>query len=187
VTAPPVVVPIGHSCPSELTDSLQHEAAEVCGAAVRALGIHTAVCNADLIETADGVRMLEIGARTGATGLPEIIELHHGLNLYDVVLAMALADCVQAGISPGQASAMLVVRAAATGKLVRCRVPQRVAEMKQVLSVSFDYAEGTPVREFQTGPDRIGDVFVVADNAASAEELAEQVVDMLDIEIAPCN
>ena len=186
VTPPPVTVPIGHSCPSRLAGPLQTEAAEVCGTAVRALEIRDAVCNADLIATADGVRVFEIGARVGATGLPEIIHLHHGVDLYDLALRMALGERPTVEVRTRHpASAILIIRAPATGRLVRCRAPREVSEIPGVVSLRFDYAEGASVRQFRPGPDRIGDALVVAEDAASAEALAEGVVGMLDIDVQP--
>jgi len=181
----PIAGPIGHSCPSRLPGSVKREAAAVCGAALRALGVRDAVCNADLIATSEGVRLFEIGARIGATGIAEIIHLHCGLNLYDVALQMALGRRPDVRVAPQGAAATLIIRSAASGRLVRCRAPRRARRDKEVIAVNFDYAEGASVRQFRNGPDRIGDVLVVAETAAAAERRAEQVVGMLEIEVRP--
>ena len=128
VTPRPVTVPIGHSCPSRLSDNLRKQAARVCQAAIDALGIQNAVCNADLIATSDGIRVLEIGARIGATGIPEVIRLCHGIDLYEIVLRMAMGETPKLGITEGPASAVLIVRAPGDGKLVRCRIPRDLDE-----------------------------------------------------------
>jgi len=183
VTPPPVTVPVGHSLPFNESGEIRRQAREVCGAAVRALKIRNAVCNADLIATPDGVRLFEIGARIGATGLPEIVEIHHGINLYDVAISMALGERPEITPGKGPAAAYLLIRALRSGRLARCRIPDEVKRAEGVVEIHFDYPEGTEVREFRTGPDRIGHVLVTADDSSSAEELARRVVEALDIRI----
>jgi len=183
VTPPPVSVPIGHSCPPMFAPEVVEAAARVCASSTRALGITDAACNADLILTSDGVKVFEIGARIGATGLPEIVRLSCGIDLYAVALQLALGQTPDMRLTPGPASAILIIRSPCTGRLARARVPEEVANLPEVVSVSFDYPEGTTVREFKTGPDRIGDIFVIAGEPAAAEALAAKVAAGLDIEV----
>ena len=211
VTPWPITVPIGHSCPSRLSEPLREQASRVCQAAVDALGIRSAICNADLIATNDGIRLLEIGARIGATGIPEVIRLCHGIDLYEAALRMALGETPKIGVTEGPASAVLMIRAPNDGKLVRCRIPRDFDEPapwqvghgssapcarlapratstprdEQVVETHFDYPEGDQVRKFRTGPDRIGHVVVVSDSAAQAERFAERVVGSLEIRVEP--
>jgi len=208
VTPRPITVPIGHSCPSRLANGLLKEASEVCQAAVGALGIRNAVCNADLIATGDGIRVLEIGARIGATGIPEIVRLHYGLDLYEVALRQATGERPEIRFSQGPASAVLIVRSSVDGRLVRCGIlddpePWDVGHASsapcarpamrtshahkdgQVVEVHFDYSEGHLVRKFRTGPDRIGHVVVVSNSSTEAEKFAAGVVASLDIQVDP--
>jgi len=185
VTPPPISVPIGHSCPARLDDVVQADAEAVCTAAVRALDIRDAVCNADLILTDRGVYMLEIGVRIGATGIPEILALHAGVDLYDAALDLAFGRFPGIAPRPGRAAGILIVRAPATGTLRRCRVPDAVRDLAPDCAVAFDYAEGEQVRAFRTGPDRIGSILLTADTADTAEALCEQVAAVLDIVVDP--
>lgn len=181
VAPPPVPVPIGHSCPTRLSTQIQQEAERVCAAAVSALGIMTAVCNADLILTRNGVYVLEIGARMGATGIPEIIRLHTGLDLYDIALRLALGENPTVAMQPGPAAAILVIRSPATGILVRRRIPEDLARLPGVVSIKWDFSEGAPVRRFLKGPDRIGDIIATATTAEDAEQLCGRVAKRLEI------
>lgn len=183
VTSPPVRVPIGHSCPCLLPSEVQREAEEVCARAVRALEIQNAVCNTDLILTPDGVYILEMGARIGATGIPEIVRLNTGLDLYDMALQFALGQTPEATIKTGLGAAVLIIRSPATGTLVRCRVPPSLRQTTGLVAVKLDYSEGAPVRYFRTGPDRIGDILVTAKTPDAAERLCEQIAADLDIEV----
>jgi len=184
VTPPPVAVPIGHSCPTRLPAEAVEQATEVCKAAVRALGITNGVCNADLIQTREGIFVFELAARAGATGLPEIVALHYGIDLYAVALQQALGIMPDTACTIGPASAILIIRAPRTGRLVRQSVAESVLSWPGVQRVSFDYPAGSLVRAFRTGPDRIGDVLVTADTAQEAELLAERVVALVETEVA---
>ena len=186
VTPPPVAVPIGHSCPTRLPASAVTEAIAVCKDAVQAIGVRNGICNADFIWTPEGVRMFEIAARAGATGLPEVVAIHFGIDLYAVTLQQAFGTVPDTDITIGPASAILIIRAPRTGRLVRQHVAESVLSWPGVQRVSFDYPEGSLVRAFRTGPDRIGDVLVTADTAHDAERLAERVVAALEIEVADC-
>lgn len=181
VTPPPVSVPIGHSCPCNLAPERQREAEALCAEAVKALGIRDAVCNADLILTADGVHVLEMGARAGATGIPEIIRLHTGMDLYEVALALATGQEPALCHEPGAAAAGLVLRAPETGCLTTCRVPPAVREAEGIRDVRFDYPEGAEVRRFRVGPDRIGHVLATADTWQAAERLCAWAAEHLDM------
>jgi len=179
----PEAVPAGHYVPSSLTEEEQHEACRVCAAAVNALKIENAVCTADLIAAPDGVRIIEISACIGDTGRAEIVELHHGINLYDIALSFAFGECPEIHPSPGPAAAYRIIRAQRSGKLVRLFVPPEVRELDGVVEVRFDYPEGADVEKSTNGTNRIGHVLVTADNAATAEQLAERVIEMLIIEV----
>ena len=183
VSPPPEALSVGHSLPFLLAEEVRYEACKVCTAAVDALKIENAVCTADLILTPDGVRILELGARIGDAGRAEIVELHHGINLYDVALSFAFGEHPEIPSSPGPAAAYRIIRAPCSGKLVSLFIPPEVLELEGVVEVSFDYPEGVDVSKSNTAADRIGHVLVTAGDAAAAEELAERVIEKLDIEV----
>ncbi len=183
VTPPPVSVPIGHSCPFNMADEIQRQALNVTQQAVAALGISNAICNVDLIATEHGVHILEIGARIGATGIPEIIRRHFGIDLYALALQMAFGQSPQVEIQPGPASAILIIRSHKTGMLTRCRISDHFEEHPEIDAIHFDYPEGAEVNAFLVGPDRIGDIFVTGSTAYEAETFAEKVASELEIEV----
>ncbi len=183
VTAPPVTVPVGHSCPSRLSMEVQQEACDVCARAARALVIKDAACNCDLIHTGDGVKILEIGARVGATGIPEIIFLHHGVDLYQIALSFALGEKPLISDVRGLASAIRIIEAPRDGILSRFSEPQKLVKRAEVYAIDMDYPAGSSVRKFRVGPDRIGSVVVVADNVDKAEDLADKIIEELHIEV----
>ena len=125
VTPPPIAVPIGHSCPCRLSDVVLQQARAVCQQAVTALGIHSAVCNVDLMACSDGVFVFEI-ARGGATGLPEVVRDYSGVDLYQVALDLALGEPARCTPTQETPAAMLLLTSDTSGVLDSVDVPQNV-------------------------------------------------------------
>ena len=183
VTPPPVCVPIGHSLPFRLGEDIERETRDVCAAAAKAMKLGTAVCNADVIATADGVRMFEMGARIGATGIPEIVKISTGIDLYRIAIDMALGYPVDDTPHAGLASAYLVLRSNITGVLAATGIPGGIHNFGDIREIRFDYEHGAEVRAFVTGPDRIGHVLVAGSSADDAEMLALRTSDALKITV----
>ncbi|MFW5730067.1 MAG: ATP-grasp domain-containing protein [Desulfonatronovibrionaceae bacterium] len=175
ITPPPVSVPVGHSCPFNASEEDIDQTARVCSAAVRALGIETAICNVDLMLTRDGVYMLEIGARIGATGIPEIVNLYYGIDLYSVALDMALGRPLSITSGAGRACAYEIIQAPLSGTVRKAAVPEHILENPDVQEVRFDVAPGDQVRKFQVGPDRIGHILTTGATFQDAEQLCRRV------------
>ncbi len=187
VTQPPIRVPIGHSCPSNLSEDIIAEAKDVSTKAIHAIGIENAVCNFDLIFTENGVKIFEIGARTGATGIPEIISLHHGIDLYQVALSIALGEIPKisapANAKVRPSAAVRIIKAPRSGKLVSCHIPEDMIRRNGVKNIEIDYTIGSSVSRFRVGPDRIGSVIVVGEDPDSSEKLAKDIISEIIIEV----
>ena len=184
VTPPPISVPIGHSCPCRLSDATLSQAKDVCQQAVKALGIENAVCNVDLMACDDGVYIFEIGARGGATGLPEVVYDHSGVNLYQVALDLALGNPVACEPQWQKASAMLLLTSQHSGTLQAVDIPQEVKEHPNLTLLRVDVKPGDAIPAFVTGPDRLGDVFVQAPELLEAEALVERFVGQVSLRLS---
>ena len=87
------MIPIGHSFPINLDKSLKIEAERAISEAVCALGIDNGPSNVDLILGRDGkARIIEIGARIGATCLPELVYFHTGIDWIEQSIKVAMGE-----------------------------------------------------------------------------------------------
>jgi biotin carboxylase len=184
LTPPPIFVPIGHSCPCRLSDSTLRKAKGVCQQAVTAVGIENAVCNVDLMACDDGVYVFEIGARGGATGLPEVVYDHSGVNLYQVALDLALGNPVACEPQWKKASAMLLLTSQQSGTLQGFDIPKEVKEHPNLTFLRLDKKPGDAIPAFVTGPDRLGDVFVQAPDLLEAKALVEKFVAQVSLRLS---
>lgn len=87
-------IPVGHCFPICKKLSLEKKLYEITKSAIRALG-YTGPSNVDLIVDKDeNVYVLEIGARIGATCLPDLIKHSTGIDLYEKQVQIAVGKLI---------------------------------------------------------------------------------------------
>jgi L-amino acid ligase C-terminal domain 2 len=183
VTPPPFQTPIGHSLPANLTSLQFANLCEVVCRAVRAVSIRDAVCNVDLMFADGQIQVLEIGARMGATCLPENVAVFSGLDVYGHLLQLALGQAAAVRATCEQPNASLLLRSETSGIVHEVFVPEAVAVHPAVLELQIDVKRGDLVKAFQVGPDRIGHLVVKGDTAAEAEALAQELARAIRVEV----
>jgi biotin carboxylase len=183
VTPPPFQTPIGHSLPASITSAQFVNLREVVCRAVRAVGIRDAVCNVDLMFADGQVQVLEIGARMGATCLPENVAIFAGLDVYGHLIRLALGKVDAVRATCEQPNASLLLRSNTAGIVQEVFVPSALARHPAVVELQIDVKPGDRVSAFQVGPDRIGHLIVTADTAARAAALAQELADSVRVEI----
>jgi biotin carboxylase len=167
--------PVGHSMPSALSAEHQGAVAAVLEGAVAALGIRDCVANADLMLAGDEVMLIEMGARMGATGIPEVIAVHEGVDIYAHVLGLALGDHGSLAAAAARPNAVRLLASPRSGRVVAVDVPSTVAGHDDLIAVHWDVAPGDEVRAFRVGPDRIGHVQAVGRSAEAADALVTRM------------
>lgn len=184
VTPPPSPTPIGHSMPINLNTKLVDKTKGVINEAVKALEIRDGIANIDLILVNDDPMIIEIGARMGATCLPEIISIYGGFDAYEHILKLSVGEKPKLPSPfPEQANAALLIRADRTGILESIQVPDNVTNNPKLYKINIDKKPGDKVNKFEFGSDRIGDIVVIGDTAYEAEMLAAKFVDEIRITI----
>lgn len=150
-------VPMGHYVPygdQRLRDRARIETER----AVQALGIENGALNIDAILMDDEVYIFEVGARAGATCLPELVSERYQMNYYEVLVRQALGETVAIPNETEVSVAGLILCPERTG------VVQDVNLDDERVNITLDVNPGDEVREFKVGPDRIGQVVVVSDS-----------------------
>ncbi len=186
VTPPPNNAPIGHSMPVDLSDDVLAEIEGVIVLAVAALGIEDAIANVDLMLVDNKPYMLEIGARMGATCLPENISIYEGYDVYEMLLDMALGQDFDLENKIGEAkqpNAALLIRSDKSGVLKSISLAD--VNLSENIQLVLDVDVGAKVNEFRVGPDRLGHILVKADSAKEAEDLAEEIHQKIVLNVEP--
>ncbi len=184
VTSPPHMTPIGHSYPMDLTENTKKEIFDVVANCVKALEIDNSMLNADMIMESSGFKIIEIGARMGATCLPELTMIYSGIDIVDVAIEMAMGHEVDLQHKDRkQPCAALLIRSPRTGKLETALTPQDLLHDPRLVAVRWDKKKGDKVREFKVGPDRIGEIVVISNRWQEAEEFCREIESRLVIKV----
>ena len=184
VTPAPYYTPIGHSMPTDLTENQQAKTVKVIEQAVQALRIRDCVSNVDLILVDGDPKVIEIGARMGATCLPENISIYTGQDIYEHVIRLSMGEHPDLNVTAKQANASLLLRSEKTGIVTSLTVPEDLLNHPDLIDFHLDISVGDSIRAFNVGPDRIGHVIVKADSAEMGERLAEEMVSKVHIRVA---
>ncbi|MGN0399499.1 MAG: ATP-grasp domain-containing protein [Blautia sp.] len=153
-------IPSGHRFPfigsSELYQELQKQ---ILGAA-RALGLKNCPLNADVFVKGNKVWIIEMGGRTGATCIPELISVNQGYDWYEKILQAALGEKPDFGGKTNIPCMAKLVFSPVTGKILKIDREGMEALKKKNILCQIDYEEGCTVEKVSNGTDRIGHILM---------------------------
>ena len=173
-------VPVGHYVPFELNDKIVKDCLIQVELGIKALGIDNCAVNVDFILRDNEVYVLEIGARAGATCLPEMVALYYGIDFYRYIIELALGkdinDIKSEVLTPNVCKLLISHE---TGIIKDILIPQNLSD--NVYDVSCDYKVGHKVKKFRIGPDRIGQVIVKGTSLKEAEAEINELMSQIKI------
>ncbi len=178
-----ITIPAGHGFPYRGTEQVQREIAEQMRRAVKALDLNDCSVNADVFVDGDRVSIIEIGGRTGATCIPELISMHYGFDFYEKILKNALGEPVdfhpeKQGVFCMAKLLMSPVDGILTG------IDERKLEQIRGRGVvaALDFPVGHPVEAMQNGTTRIGHVVAETERVEELDEIVNQVYSCLEVD-----
>lgn len=175
VSPPPYMIPTGHAYPPSLSPAVLAAAQEACARAVDALGIPSGPTNIDLILSTDGVPMIiEIGARIGATCLPELTTYYTGMDWVAASIRAALGEAPELTPAAARPVAAYILEAPADGILRAWSFPDALREAPGLVEWEVTAAIGEEVNLLRKGTDRIGKV--MATGATLEEAMARALM-----------
>lgn len=181
MTPEPAVVPIGHSYPADLGAQTRLAIEKHTRRAVEALGVTHGPANVDLIVAPDGVPyVIEIGARIGATCLPELTTLHTGFDWVEASIHCALGETPEIPKLTARPVAARVLTSAKAGQL-RSWTIRGDSLPDGIVEWGLEVAEGDLISPFTKGPDRIGRVMAVGKSVDQAFASLDAFVDSFEI------
>jgi len=183
VTPPPFRATLGHAMPSGLDSEQERVVQRISEMAMKSLGLRSAQANIDCILTSDGPRVVEVGARLGATCMPESGEILTGMNLYKQAIALALGLAPDCTTSTCQPNASHYLTAPKAGLLVSITVAQDLQECDAIHRLTIYAKPGDRVDVFRQAPDRLGEVIVRGRTSEEAEDRARETAESIELEI----
>jgi len=176
-------VPIGHFAPYGLEPSVIEDAREQLTAAIHAMGLDNCAINADFILKDKKTYVLEIGGRSGATCLAELVSIYYGFDYYEKILRCALGedvifDCDKSAVP----NASMLLRSEDTSGIIKSQTDHNPKD-PYIYEVQFDYKPGDHVEKFRVGPHRIGHVITKGDTLEQAVAALNKALENIEIHI----
>lgn len=153
-----ITVPMGHGFPLLEDRAVQEEIACQMQLAVEATGIDQCPVNADIFVYDQKAWIIEIGGRTGATCIPELIEIYYGFNFYEKMIRNALGEEVifeEKEKTPCMAKLLV---SPVDGRITGIDQEGLYEIGKKGVEIQLDYPAGHQVSAMENGTDRIGHV-----------------------------
>lgn len=156
-----ITIPVGHSFPFHGSADLIEEIHHQTTLAVKALELNNCAINADVfVDKFNGrVSIIEMGGRTGATCIPELISLYYGFDFYQKILFNALgqfSDFTPAHNPVPCESRLLMSPVHGTITDIDMKTLQNLK--KEHIQICLDYPVGHSVEQMINGTTRIGHV-----------------------------
>ena len=164
-----------HTRPFRSATHFRMDAAGHCGKKLPASGADQCSVNADVIVDGEKVWIIEMGGRTGATCIPELISTYYGFDFYEQMIKSALGeetDFQQTESCPCMAKLLL---SPVSGTITQIDRDQVERLRQEGLELVLDYPEGHEVSAMADGTDRIGHVIVKTDREAELDEQMKRV------------
>lgn len=176
-------VPVGHFAPYNLKESVVKDALYQLSGAIRAMGLDNCAINADFILKDDKTYVLEIGGRSGATCLAELVSIYYDFDYYEKILRCSLGEdvtfeCDRASVP----NASMLLRSEKTSGIIESQI-NRNPENPNIYEVQFDYKPGDHVEKFRVGPHRIGHVITKGSTIEQAVDALEKALENIEINI----
>ena len=173
-------VPIGHYVPFEREDIIGDIEGQL-ELSVKALGIDNTAINADFILSDGKVFVLEIGARAGATCLPELVSNYFGIDYYEYLLGQSVGEQVMirsSNLTPSLVETLVSNKTGFVKNITIGEIPTEVVSLELYPKV------GDKVTKFHNAYDRIGTLVMRGKSVGHLLEISENIKSkILNIEI----
>lgn len=181
-------VPIGHFAPYDLDPEVIEDAREQLTAAARAMKLDNCAINADFILKDGKTYVLELGGRSGATCLAELVSIYYGFDYYEKIIRVALGEKVDFSVCndidrdlSGTPNASMLLRSDKDGVIVS--QSDNNSPDPDICEVQFDFNPGDTVHAFRVGPHRIGHVITKGKNLDEAVALLHKALENIEITV----
>lgn len=178
-----ITIPAGHGFPYRGSKKVLCEIRKQMTLAIRALGLDNCSVNADVFVDGEQVWVIEIGGRTGATCIPELISMYYGFDFYEKILLNALG--VPLDFTPGREGVpcMAKLLMSPVNGTVTAIDEDGLAQIRaEGTLVALDFPVGHAVEAMENGTTRIGHVVARADSVEELDETVSRVYGCIEVD-----
>ena len=182
-TGAPYFVEMGHSQPSQLDEETRKKIAEVAIAANKAIGITDGPSHTEIKVTADGPKIVELGARLGGDCITtHLVPLSTGVDMVECSIRIALGEKPDVSKKWNNGAAIRYLETP-TGIIETICGTDEAKAVPGVMQVSIVHHEGERANEIRSSGDRVGFVIARGSDAKEAVSIAEYARDLIEVEV----
>lgn len=184
LSEPPYMIPIGHSFPfTEITEEEKNQAIKDVKKAVEVLGIINGPANVDFIlnKKDNRIKIIEIGARIGATCLPELVKYHTGIDWVEQTILNCMGMSVDLTVKSNIPVTAFILQSKRDGILSSYKFPEIFPEPDNLLEYEITAQIGEEVNKLRKGTDRIGKVVYKGENVQKSIDSCLKFIDGLKL------
>lgn len=182
-TGSPHFVEMGHTQPTRQPKGIQEKIKDLTCRAVKAVGINIGPAHVEMILTAQGPKMVELGARMGGDCITtHLVPLSTGIDMVAATIKLACGE--EADIEPKWSKgAAIRYFETPVGVLKSINGLEEARNICGLKEISFVHEIGEAVGEIGSSVDRIGFVIAQDETAESAANICEQARKTIKIEV----
>ncbi|MNI24205.1 Alanine-anticapsin ligase BacD [compost metagenome] len=182
-TGSPRFVEMGHSQPSCVPEDTKEKIEAVATAAIKAIGIKDGPAHTEIIVTAMGPKIVELGARLGGDNITtHLVPLSTGIDMVKCCIEIALGDKPKLERRIRMGSAIRYFETV-PGKVVRINGVDEARDLEGIIQITFVKNIGNIVGEINSSSDRIGFVISQSFSADEAIETCKTAQKLIHIDI----
>lgn len=171
-----VTIPSGHGFPLHASEKQKEEIVKQMQLAVNATGMDECPFNADVMINGDRVSVIEIGGRTGATCIPELISMYYEFDFYEKIIQNALGLSVEFPEKEEKVPCMArLLMSPVDGTITQIDEEGLRKIRDRGTVVAIDFPAGHPVEKMQDGTTRIGHVIARAESERELGEIVSKI------------
>jgi biotin carboxylase len=149
---------------------------------VAALGLTSGVTHLEVFETDAGLLVGEIACRPGGSGIPELVRLQHGVDLWQAFIDLSRDGEPRIDqVVPARTFA-LIDMPIRTGRVTALSSPQQLAAVPDVVEVDMQVAVGDTVEHLHTGT-AAARLYLGLDRAEDLPERMQQLAERFEFSV----
>ncbi|SDK04085.1 D-ala D-ala ligase C-terminus [Sediminibacillus albus] len=175
------MIPIGHSLPASLNEKQIIKIKKECQKALASLGITHGPSNIDIIIDHLGTPyIIEIGARIGATKLPEIVKYNSGIDLIELAIRMAIGEKINLPTAKNKPVAVEMLYFNTCSEIqYNSKKMKEAIEPYNPLEYHISLPENNFVHPLNSGVDVYGHVICTGETSLEAEENCAELMGII--------
>jgi biotin carboxylase len=182
-TGAPHFVEIGHSQPSRFPKDDVDAIKNLARRAALAVGIKNGPAHAEIILTASGPKMVEIGARMGGGCITtHLVPLSTGISMTKATIQTALGEKpdIEQKFEMGSAIRFIIPP---VGRVISISGKEEAEKIPGIKLVEIQCRVGQVLAELENGTCRIGYVIAQGNTAEDAIDICERALKVINIEV----